>query len=226
MNYKNSNFISCRRSLLDECLENIKPRLKGNVLDVGGRNVQRRGTFTPPHELVSSWVTINPDPKAKADYTGGLPRLPFPDRQFDFVICTEVLEYIEDVEASVADMCRILKENGTAYLSVPFLHRLHGDSEADCLRFTGAYLERLFCRHFSTVEISPMGGVSAVVFDLIWAKAARFRLLRPAFRLAGRLVVKRSLHSAAECTGFFVVARKQSACISGLARGAKELTTL
>lgn len=209
MSSKRTEFISCRRALLDRCLAAVRPQLTGNVLDVGGRNLRRRGTFVPPIESVERWVTVNPDVETDTDVTGGLPQLPFGDGTFDAVVCTEVLEYVEDVEMATADIARVLGPEGTAYVSVPFLHRLHGDSGADRWRFTGSYLAALFAPHFADVRIEAMGGPAAVIFDLLWARARRRRYFRPMFRLIGRLIAAREDGSAEDCTGFFIIARKR-----------------
>jgi SAM-dependent methyltransferase len=209
MSSRRTEFISCRRALLDRCLAAVRPQLAGQVLDVGGRKVRRRGAFVPPVESVERWVTVNPDIAAGADITGGLPQLPFPDGTFDAVVCTEVLEYVENVEMAVADIARVLGPEGVAYVSVPFLHRLHGDPGADRRRFTSGYLVELFAPHFAEVRIEAMGGPAAVVFDLLWARAVRQRYLRPIFRLVGRLIAARADGNAEDCTGFFMVARKR-----------------
>lgn len=46
-------------------------------------------------------------------------RLPFRDRQFDRVICAEVLEHVPDDEQAVGELQRVLKDNGTLAVSVP-----------------------------------------------------------------------------------------------------------
>ena len=188
--------------------------MRGKVLDVGGRKVRRRGAFIPPLENVDCWVTVNPDEAAFADVLGGLPKLPFHDGDFDVVICTEVLEYVQDVEAAVEDIARVLCRDGVAFVSVPFLHRLHGDSGGDRRRFTVHYLSTLFASYFADVKIEAMGGIFAVIFDLLWARALRRRYFRPIFRLVGRLSAARVEGSKEDCTGFFIVARKRVVPVS------------
>lgn len=46
-------------------------------------------------------------------------RLPFADKSFDCVICSEVLEHIPDHEAAIKELIRILKPDGTFVVSVP-----------------------------------------------------------------------------------------------------------
>ncbi len=46
-------------------------------------------------------------------------RLPYDDRSFDFVVCVEGLEHIENPANAMREFARILKENGTLIVSVP-----------------------------------------------------------------------------------------------------------
>ena len=200
-------FVSCRRSLLDARLGWIKETLRGDVLDVGGRRNRRRGAFVPPLESVRSWTVINPDETDGADVRGALPDLPFSGQAFDFVLCSEVLEYVQTPALAVRDMARVLRANGTLYLSVPFLHVLHGDAGIDRVRFTVTYIRELAEANFYHVDVYPMGGIASVVFDLIWQRTRRYALLRPILRNLGFWVVRGEHQAVDITTGFFVVAR-------------------
>ena len=46
-------------------------------------------------------------------------QLPFGDRSFDGVVCSEVLEHVEDDAAVVREIARVLKPGGVAALTVP-----------------------------------------------------------------------------------------------------------
>lgn len=50
---------------------------------------------------------------------GSLVDLPFPDSEFDFVFCTEVLEHIVDDSRAVLEIGRVLKANGLTLVSTP-----------------------------------------------------------------------------------------------------------
>lgn len=208
MSYMANSFISCRRSHLDANLEQIKNELSGAVLDVGGRQVNRRGAFSPPLEAVRSWTILNPDLTANPDVCGALPHLPFPNETFDQLLCTEVLEYVAEPDLAIRDMARVLAPNGVLYLSLPFLHVLHGDAESDRMRFTITYARQMSETYFSHVDIYPMGGLASVIFDLVWQRMRRYALLRPLLRLLGPCVVRIGRPAIDITTGFFVIARK------------------
>jgi SAM-dependent methyltransferase len=45
--------------------------------------------------------------------------LPFPDRTFGAVVCTEVLEHVDDPAAVFAEIARVLRPEGVAYVTTP-----------------------------------------------------------------------------------------------------------
>jgi len=50
---------------------------------------------------------------------GSVYKLPFEDNSFDLVICSEVLEHLEDYLAAINEIYRVLKPEGKFLLSVP-----------------------------------------------------------------------------------------------------------
>jgi len=50
---------------------------------------------------------------------GDVEQLPFPDRSFDKILCSHVLEHVLDDRAVLAEIHRLLKDDGRAILAVP-----------------------------------------------------------------------------------------------------------
>jgi len=52
-------------------------------------------------------------------HIGDARHLPFPDETFDRVICSEVMEHVDDDNRACAEMVRVLKTGGTIAITVP-----------------------------------------------------------------------------------------------------------
>jgi ubiquinone/menaquinone biosynthesis C-methylase UbiE len=50
---------------------------------------------------------------------GDAEQLPFPDREFDLIVCSEVLEHLLDPAGALREMRRVLKDTGTVILTTP-----------------------------------------------------------------------------------------------------------
>jgi len=59
------------------------------------------------------------------DALADLERIPFRDRSFDVVLCTETLEHVARPGPVLTELGRVLRPGGTLALSVPFLHPVH-----------------------------------------------------------------------------------------------------
>ena len=62
--------------------------------------------------------------------------------QFDFVLCTDVLEHVRNPATVVINLCKLCKRGATLYLATPFSYPYHPDPE-DFWRFTPDGLELL-----------------------------------------------------------------------------------
>lgn len=59
--------------------------------------------------------------KAKeVDIVGNIYQLPFGDKKFDNILCTEVLEHLYSPEEAIEEMRRVLKKRGLLILSTRF----------------------------------------------------------------------------------------------------------
>lgn len=104
------------------------------------------------HEGVSPYFTkatvetLDIDPESSATYIADLCQdnsAIIPDKSFDFVVCTEVLEHTLQPFKAVSEIHRILKPGGLVFVTAPFNFRIHGPLP-DCWRFTEHGLRALF----------------------------------------------------------------------------------
>ncbi len=212
--------VSCRRVLLDAELERLSPSLSGMVLDVGGKHIPR-GRFIRPVGQVARWARVNLDPAERPDIVADAQALPVRDKATDWVLCLEVLQYVESPDAVVAEIERVLVPAGTAVLAVPFLHR--ADSPTDRHRFTEVRLRELVERAgLQVVRIARQGLFFTALANLLLQAVARLRPAPLRYAVAALVLplawcglsldrtaaARRSPFLSSATTGFLVVARK------------------
>ena len=207
--------MSFRRYYLDKMLHDME--FYGRVLDVGGRKIRKRGDFTPPADKVDSWQYLNIDASSNPDYLSSADKIPVEDNFFDMVIMTEVLEHLENPEDALNEVYRVLKHNGKLVASMPFLNSIHKGPH-DFQRWLPDRLRReLQKTGFEAEKIEPMGGIAAVISDLIIKYTYQHptllnRLLRKLVRIQAPLI--KALDSKTQrkdiiTTGFFIIAVKR-----------------
>jgi len=93
-------------------------------------------------------------------------RLPFADGVLDGIICTGVLEHVNDADAVTREILRVLRSGGIAYVAVPFMQGYHPASgtHQDFRRLTHIGLQHLLCA-FEQVDFGVSGGPSS---SLAW----------------------------------------------------------
>jgi SAM-dependent methyltransferase len=113
----------------------------------------------------STIKTLDIDSKSGADYIMDLCVTNsdiVEDEKFDLVICTEVLEHVNNPFSVVNELKRILKTGGIVAVSTPFNFRIHGPLP-DNWRFTIHGLKVLF----SEFEILSINSLEDVDRDLM-----------------------------------------------------------
>jgi SAM-dependent methyltransferase len=205
-----------RRHYLDERLS--RSYFAGDVIDVGGKKTLKRGQFRPPLDRVNSWHYVNIDPATNPDYCCDAAAIPVADGSFDIAIVCEVLEHLRDPEKVIQEIARILRPGGRLYLSAPFLYPIHADPD-DYQRWTPAKLRIALVEHgFFIDEIAPMGGVFAVICDVVLCVQLQMKhgfvkrlmgyvlaILNPIMAFFDRRTASTGCIAT---TGYFVTARK------------------
>ncbi len=131
------------------------------VLDVGGRIQPYRPLL---EKQLHFYVALDLRRTALVNVIASGDQIPIPDDKVDLVLCTQVLEYVSDPAAVVAEIHRVLKPGGHLLLSVPAV--FPQDSEQDRWRFLPDGLA-LLLRSFTRVEIAAEGSSVAGLFRTV-----------------------------------------------------------
>jgi SAM-dependent methyltransferase len=126
-----------------------------------------------------------------------LTRCPLPDACVDAVVALNVLEHIEDDQAALAQIARILKPNGAAYLEVPAGERLY-DIYDELLHHHRRYSARVLRARAEAagLQVEWVSHLGFLVFPLfVAAKTRNQRLLRRSPEVK-RAEVARSISSS------------------------------
>jgi SAM-dependent methyltransferase len=95
--------------------------------------------------------------------------LPFPADSFDVVVMADVIEHLEDDDRSVAEIARVLTDDGEAIITTPRRRPDRPIGEYHVREYTAEELRNLCLRHFAEVEI-------VCLWPIWWANAYRTRI--------------------------------------------------
>lgn len=140
---------------------------KIKVLDIGCGEKVYSGFFSRAEYI---GVDIDKDNKL-ADVYASIDNLPFNDLEFDLVICSEVLEHVEDLPRAIFEIKRVLKKGGYIYISTPISFPYHG-VPFDYQRLTRFYFEKSFSDYIflSISESNTIASTPLLVLNIIFHK--------------------------------------------------------
>lgn len=152
------------------------PLVRGRLLDLGCGNQPFLAWYGP---LVTEVVPVDAVPLPGVRQVDLAAPLPFPDAAFDTVLCTQVLEHVENLELATAEIARLLRPGGHALITVPFLYPTH-EAPYDFQRLTHLGLSGLVRRHgLEVVALGAQGGpVLMLAHYAVLALTAALRGLR------------------------------------------------
>ncbi len=206
--------LSFRRHFLDYFL--LKQKFHGDVIDIGGKKENTRGSFKPPMADVRSWKFCNIDANVAPDYLCSASEIPVPDSSFDMGLICEVIEHLEAPREVLKESFRILKPGGKLIGSVPFMYPKHADPY-DFQRWTELKLRNeLELAGFNQMTIYHMGGTLAVVWDMLRIKcegdALSKRFSRLILKMASYFILKyydnKENMKYDNTSGFFFIVQK------------------
>jgi SAM-dependent methyltransferase len=149
----------------------LKPEMADftiNLLDIGAGNSPFKHLLNKDVKYIGLDIKDADNFDYKNDdiihYDGN--EMPFENESFQHIICTEVLEHVENPTLLISETFRVLKPNGKAIFTIPWSARFHYQPY-DYHRYTPSMLKTLFSS-FRNVEIKERGtDVASMVAKLI-----------------------------------------------------------
>jgi len=169
------------------------------VLDVGTKQAPYRQYFTR-----CRFDTVDVRPEVQPDFVADVQQLAgaVPVEAYDLVICTEVLEHVEDPRGAIEQIRRVLKPGGILLATTPFIVPYHPDP-TDYWRLTPEAW-RSILRGWSSAQIQPHGNRPLALWYLLetgWGSP--LKLINPLIHY-----VCRSIRSGRVFLGILVEARR------------------
>lgn len=211
------------RSGLYRGIAQFAPRLSGKVLDYGCGSKPYEALF----DHCDSYIGIDVEQSGHDHANSKVDRffdgrtIPFGDAHFDSAVAFEVFEHVEDIEAALNELHRVLKPDGHLLFSMPFVFGEH-EVPYDFRRLTSFGIAQVLdATGFQKIAIhrtsTNLGASSQLLIDAIvdcrpagtWWKIVRLPLVIALNLLAwlgDRVVPKRCDMPL----GFVVLARKKS----------------
>jgi len=126
-------FFFVRREIFS-FLESNSNFLSGKLLDFGCGSKPYEKLFKNSNNYVGVEVSGNKENLKSDIYYTGI-ALPFADNTFDSILCTEVLEHVEQLDDVMIELYRVLKPGGRMIVTSPFICIEH-EMPYDFRRFT------------------------------------------------------------------------------------------
>ena len=192
-----------RKSLLSAISE-LKPKLQGQVLDLGCGIMPYRDFLMS--NKIEKYIGIDLPPteyhhNVKPDLYWDGKIIPLEDSTIDFVIATEFLEHYFDTNLILNEIRRVLKPGGIFFFTVPSVWPLH-EAPYDYHRFTPFALEEHFKKAtFSDSNIKSLGGhyyyfaLSIGLFFEFRLAAKYRRMIKPLLSVYIKALIKKDIKS-------------------------------
>ena len=138
---------------------------KGKLLDIGCGTKPYESVFKP---YITTHIGLDHEGMVhdcqKVDIFADAYNIPLDDETVDTVLCSEVLEHLEEPKHALKEMYRVLSNGGISILTMPFAWHLH-EEPRDFFRYTKHGIKHLAHENgFMIEEIRNRGGLSLVLF--------------------------------------------------------------
>jgi SAM-dependent methyltransferase len=148
---------------VEPVMREVKSLAGGTMLDVGCGTRRYESIFS---DVVDDYIGLDwpeIEDRARPDVVGDATKLPLKAACVDVVLATELMEHLPSPHRFLEEVARVLRDDGTLILSVPFMEPIH-EEPRDYYRFTPFSLRHLLDQHgFSLQKIWNKGGWWSVV---------------------------------------------------------------
>jgi SAM-dependent methyltransferase len=152
--------------------------IRGEVLSIGsGSDDDDEGSYYRSYfASASSYTTSDVSEGSGCDLTLDIRSMPeIEDESFDCVFCSGVLEHVDDFQAGLGELTRVLRTGGVLLLGVPFRQAIHM-SPQDFWRFTEHGIRHLLKQSYEISDLVPIDAQKGVEFPAAyWVKAIKTR---------------------------------------------------
>lgn len=167
MNYKLGDYIidKLRYTFLKVTFSKIDKSNK--ILDLGCGFKPYKNLYENFKESIGIDLETSVHLNSEIDFFYDGKNIPFEKDYFDCVLCTEVLEHVENPDLFLKEINRVLERDGILILTVPFLQLLH-EIPYDFNRFTPFALKKILHDNgFEFEHIEGLGSPSGFVINLL-----------------------------------------------------------
>lgn len=147
-------------------LRRLLPSLEGRVLDIGCGDKPYEA-WLDHRRVEHTGIDTHPGPRVDLVMASG-EAWPVAASSYDAVICTQVLEHVSDLDATLSEIDRILKPGGAVLVTVPFIYNVHVQGGTkDYRRFSHHGIRLLFSDGYDVLEVRPEGGIGSTLGMLL-----------------------------------------------------------
>ena len=169
--------------LMKQCIKSfilhVSEKMMGDVLDIGcGKKPYE--DLIMGIDAVKSYTGVDIEgeysKKGKPDILWDGNILPIESKQYDIVVCFEVIEHVMDISNILKESHRVLRNNGTIIITSPFVWPLH-DEPNDYFRYTPFSIEEIMIEwNFTNILTYRIGSWKSVIYQLHKLFLYRFSL--------------------------------------------------
>lgn len=195
----------------------------GLALDLGGGSGE---LCSPLRELDYEYINVDLEPGGGGlKVEGDAELLPFTSDTFDLIISSDTLEHFSQPAVVLAEVNRVLKDEGRLVVWVPFLHPFHG---TDYFRYTPLGLRMLMERaELRIVSLEAPLGLFTLIAQawIVLLRRIRLGVMEPLLERAAACLDRRLSplqKGMSFAASYLVVACKSSASRTSGSRGVSD----